>query len=65
MGICGEEVLRPAVEVGEIAAAAAGDQNLLAQAIGAFEDGYTTSALAGFDGAHQPGRAASKNQCVE
>ncbi len=65
MRIRREEILGLAVKVGEIAAAAAGDENLLAQAVGVFEDGDTASALAGFDGAHQAGRAAAENQCVE
>jgi len=54
-----------AVKVGEIAASAAGDQDFLSEAIGVFEDGDAAAALAGFDGAHQSGRAASENECIE
>ena len=65
MRIGGEEILGLAVEVGEIAAAAAGDENFLAQPVGVFEDRDAASALARFDGAHQAGCAATENQCVE
>jgi hypothetical protein len=53
------------VEVGEITAAAAGDENLLAQAIGAFENCDAASTFAGFDRADQAGCATAENQCVE
>ncbi len=53
------------MDVSEIASPAAGDQNLLAQPIGAFEHGHAASTLARFDRAHQPSRSASCNQCVE
>ena len=65
MRIGREEILGLAVEVGEVAAAAAGDENLLAQAVGVFEHGDAASALAGLDGAHQARCAAAENQCVE
>jgi hypothetical protein len=54
-----------AMDVGEVAAAAAGDENFLAQAIGAFEYRDATSASTSLDGAHQAGGASTKNQCVE
>jgi hypothetical protein len=53
------------MEVSEIAAAAAGDKDLFAQAVGAFENCDAASALAGLDGTHQARRATAKNQCVE
>ncbi len=65
MRIRGKEILGLAVEVGEIAAAAAGDENLLAQTVGVFEQGDAPAALAGLDGAHQACRAAAENECVE
>ena len=65
MRIRREEILRLAVQVGEIAAAAAGNQNLLAQSVGVLEDRDAASALAGLDGAHQARRASAENQCVE
>src|SRR5580658_11380667 len=62
--IGGKKILRAGVEVGEIAAAAAGDQNLLADAIRAFQYQHTAATLAGFDGTHQPGSAGSENDDV-
>ncbi len=64
MRIGGKEILRAAVQVGEIAAAAAGDQDFLADSIGAFEHQNTPAALAGFNGTHQAGRAGSENDDV-
>ena len=60
-----EKILGPAVEVGEVAATAAGDENFFAEPVGVVEDGDAASALAGFDGAHQARCAAAENQCVE
>ena len=60
-----EEVLGLAADVGEIAAAAAGDENLFAQTVGVFENRDAASALAGLDGTHQARCAAAENQCVE
>ncbi len=51
VGIRGEEILRLAMDVGEVAAASAGDEDFLADAVGVFEDGDATAALARFDGA--------------
>ena len=65
MGIGGEEIFGLAVEVGEVAASAAGDEDFLAEAVGVFEDGDAASALAGFDGAHEAGGSATEDQCVE
>ena len=65
MRIGREEIFGLAVEVGEVAAAAAGDEDLLADAVGVFEHRDAAAALAGFDGAHQTGGAAAENQCVE
>jgi hypothetical protein len=53
------------VQVSEVATSAAGDQNFLAEAIRVFENGDAASALAGFDGAHQAGCAATENESVE
>ncbi len=64
VGIGGEEVLRTGVQVCEIAAAATRDQYLLADSICAFKHHDATSALAGFDGAHQAGSACSENDDV-
>jgi hypothetical protein len=40
------------MQVSEIAAPAAGDQNLLADSIGTFQNQHAPSALAGLNGAH-------------
>src|SRR5579863_5725097 len=63
--IGGEKIIRLAAQVGEIATAAAGDENLFTQTVGMFEDGDAASAFAGFDGAHQAGCASAENKCVE
>ena len=65
MGIGGEEVLRLAVNVGEVAAASAGDEDFLADAVGVFKDGDATATLAGLDGAQQTGSATADDQNVE
>jgi len=52
------------VDVGEIATAAAGNQNLFTQSLGVFENGNPPATLARFDGAHQSRSAAAKNQRV-
>jgi hypothetical protein len=52
------------MQVGEIATAATGDQDLFADAIGAFEQQDTASAFAGFDGTHQAGGPGSENDDV-
>ncbi len=51
MLVCADEILRAAVNVRKIAAAAAGDEDFLADAIGALEYGNAASAFAGFGGA--------------
>jgi hypothetical protein len=43
-----EEILRPAVNVREIATAASGNEDFLTDAIGTFEDCDAAPALAGF-----------------
>jgi len=65
VGIRGEEILRLAMNVCEIAAAAAGDEDFLADAVGVLEDGDAAAALARFDGAQQAGSAAADYQNVE
>ncbi len=62
--IGGKKIFRRGVQVGEIAAAAAGDQDFLADSIGALQDQRTPPALAGFDGTHQSGSASPKNDDV-
>jgi hypothetical protein len=63
--ICAEEILRAAVDVREIAAAAAGDEDFLANTIGPLEDGDAAAAFAGFSGAEEPSGTSAENQCVK
>lgn len=51
VGIARKEILWRAVQVGEIAAAATRDQDLAADAIGAFEDDDASASLPRLDGA--------------
>src|ERR1700720_2787076 len=59
-----EEIIWGGMQVSEIAEAAAGDQNLLADSIGTFQHQHAPPALAGLHGAHQASSAASKNDDV-
>jgi len=59
-----KKILWARVQVGEVAAAAAGDQDFLADSVGAFENQNTAAALASFNGTHQAGRAGSENDDV-
>ncbi len=52
MRIRRKKILGSSVQVCEIAASAARDQDLLADPLGAFENHYPPAAFAGFDGAH-------------
>jgi len=63
--IGGEEILRRRAEIGEVAAPAAGHQDLLADAVRVFDDEHAPSALPGGDRAHQPGCAAADDQSIE
>jgi hypothetical protein len=49
------------MDVCEIAAAPAGDQDFLARPIGKFEDGGATAAFAGFHGTEETGGARSED----
>jgi hypothetical protein len=53
------------MNVGEIASSSASDQNFLAQAFRAFENGDALPALSRLDRAHQSGRASAQDNCVE
>jgi hypothetical protein len=63
--IRGIEIFRPAMQVREVAAASAGDQDFFARATGAFEDRDAPAALAGLDRAHQSGRSRAQNYRIE
>jgi hypothetical protein len=53
------------VEVGEIAASAAGDEDFFAETVGVVEEGDAAVVASGFDGAHQACCAAAEDECVE
>ena len=63
--IRGEEMLRPRIDVGEIAAPAAGDQDFLAGPIGTLDQRDAPPALASLDGAHEPRSPSAKNKNIE
>jgi hypothetical protein len=52
------------VEIGEVAAAASGDEDLLADAIGMIENHDATTALAGGDGSHEAGCPGAEHQDI-
>jgi len=59
-----KKVLWARVQVGEVAAAAAGDQNLLADSVRAFEYQDAPAPLPGFNGTHQASGSGSENNDV-
>ena len=63
--IARKEILCRAMNVGEVAPPATGDQNLLAQSLRSFQNSNAASALARLDSAHQACRPASQNQRVK
>ena len=63
--ICGDEIFRRAMNVGEVAASAAGDEDFFADAVGVIEKGDAASALAGFDCAHESCGACAEDYGVE
>jgi hypothetical protein len=52
------------VQVGEVAAASTGDQDLLADPAGMFEQQNTAATAAGFDGAEETRGAGAHNQNI-
>lgn len=60
-----DEILRAAVDICEIAAAAAGDEDFLADAIGTLKDSDTASALAGFGCAEKSCGAGAEDESVK
>ena len=60
-----EEIFGVTMEVCEIAAAAAGDEDFLADAIGALEDRDAATALASFDGAEESRGAGAEDEGVK
>jgi hypothetical protein len=64
MRVGGDEILWARMQTREIAASAAGDQDLLAKAVRVFQKQNAAAPLAGFDGTHQSRRAGSEDNCV-
>ena len=65
MRIGGDKVFGCGVNIGEIATASAGNQDFLANAIGALQHGDAPSAFAGLHGTEQPGVSGAENQSVK
>jgi hypothetical protein len=65
VGIGGEEVVGAGVQVGEVAAAAAGDKDLLAGLVTALEYRNAAAAAAGFNGGHEARGASAEDENVE
>ena len=61
----GEEVFGAGADVGEVAAAAAGDEDLVAGLVGVVEEEDAAAAAAGFEGGHQAGGAGAEDDDVE
>jgi hypothetical protein len=62
--IAGEETVRGAVDVGEVAAAAAGDEDLFANAVGMIEDEDAATTLTCGDGGHEARCACAEDDDV-
>src|SRR5207245_4231585 len=60
----GEEAFSRAVEISEIAAAATGDEDLFANAIGTIENKDAVTALSCGDGSHEAGSSGAKDEDV-
>ena len=65
MWIRGNEVFRSAMNIGKVAAAAAGDENLLSDFVRVVQHGYPFTVLSGLDGAHQACCAGAENKDIE
>jgi hypothetical protein len=59
-----QKIVSARMQVGEIAAASAGDQDLFANAVGMFQHPDPAATLAGLDGAYEAGGSRSENNCV-
>src|ERR1700745_1506221 len=60
-----QKVLRLAMQIGEIAAATAGDEDLFPEAIGALHHRNAAASLPCLDSAHQAGSAATQYNRIE
>ena len=63
--ILAEKVLRLRSHIGEVAAAAAGDQNLPTHALAVLQQQNATSALAGLERTHHSGRTRAQHHYIE
>src|SRR5260370_804298 len=61
----GDKVFRLTMQVGEVAASAAGNQYLLTDAPGAFQPRHAPSAFARLDGAHESSGPATEDDDVK
>jgi hypothetical protein len=53
------------MEIGEVAASAAGDQDFLSELSGTLQDGHAATALSRLDGAHESGGSGAENEDVK
>jgi hypothetical protein len=65
MRVVRDEVFRLAVEVGEVTATSAGDEDLLARPLGALKHRHAPPAPAGFHRAHQAGSARAEDDSIK
>lgn len=65
VGIRGEKIFRSGMDVGEVAATTAGDEDFFADAVGVLEYGHPTAAFAGLGGAEEAGGAGAEDQDVK
>jgi hypothetical protein len=65
VGIGGEEIIGPRVQIGEVAAASAGDKDLLSWPLRALKHGDTTPPASSFDCSHEAGRSSAEDEGVE
>ena len=63
--VCGDEVFRAAVDIGEVASAAAGDEDFAAGLGIVFEEKDAAIALSSDGGAHEPGGACAEHDDIE
>jgi hypothetical protein len=61
MGIGGEEILRSGVNIGEIAATAAGNKDFFADAIRKFNYGNMTATIASFERSKEASGTSAEN----
>ena len=65
MRVAGEKILGLTMQVGEVAASATGDKDLLAYPFGMIDDSHLAAAFAGLDSAHEPCSSGPQDDHVE